>query len=546
MLKKSTLAALLATAFLITAFGHNPSESPVALCEFHLKNHRHLHASFLMMRGDSVFLEKENGTVRGFALAEFAAADQQFFKGKKAAIKRLNQQQVIQTPTSAQALKNQAVSKSEPCAWIWIVLAFAALPLAWLFQRNIKWSLVAAFGGAAVLMGFKAESIQKILGTDPLFMDAAFEPFKPHVATHWDDTWFYVESTGLPTTHLMMTGITKWQQQVPIPQCYIGANAWQIPLNPVLAAQPVPVNDQHFLRGAVAVAANGIPIFNPHTNTGVDAFLDGQLDQWGGHSGRADDYHYHIAPMFLDTQSIDILPIAFALDGFAVYAGKEPDGSSMLPLDANHGHFDAAGVYHYHGTPEAPYMIGNMVGKVTEDATLQIIPQAKAKPVRPSLTPLNGATITDFQPNGTGTGYTLTYNRNGETFQMDYSWTSTGVYTYNFISPTGTTTETYNGQAPCTEVVSTDNFSGQKISLTVFPNPVSGIIFLNFNELKNLGGGSEGMPSAQVQIFDTKGSLVFQKEKVDARLEIGDLARGVYFLKVKFEKGEISRKIIVQ
>ncbi len=87
-------------------------------------------------------------------------------------------------------------------------------------------------------------------------------------------------------------------------------------------------------------------------------------------------------------------------------------------------------------------MIGNMVGQVTEDATLQIIPQAKAKPVRPSLTPLNGAVITNFQPNASGNGYILSYTKDGQTFKVDYSWTPTGVYTYHFISPTGTVTET--------------------------------------------------------------------------------------------------------
>ena len=423
-------------------------------------------------------------------------------------------------------------------AWLWLCLVpFAA---AFLFlKKSKKWSLAAALSGAAILAAFKTESIQKMLGTDPLFMDAAFQPFKPHVATHWDDDWFYVESNGLPTTHSMMTGIVKWQQQVPIPQCYTGANAWQIPLNPVLAAQPVPVNNQHFLRGAVAIAANGIPIFNPYTNTGVDAFLDGQLDQWGGHSGRADDYHYHIAPMFLDTQTLDVLPIAFALDGFAVYADNEPDGSPMLPLDANHGHFDGAGVYHYHGTPEAPYMIGNMVGQVTEDSTLQIVPQARAKPVRPSLTPLNGATITDFQPNGNGNGYILTYTRNGQTFQVDYSWTPTGVYTYKFISPTGTTTETYNGQVPCTSLVSTDDFFEKAADVTVFPNPTTGKLFLKI--------GTEKDPRLLgVQVFDLNGRLVFQKKNPGTELGLGNLARGGYWVKIQFEKGEISRKIIVK
>lgn len=397
-------------------------------------------------------------------------------------------------------------------------------------------------GIAAIFVAFKTETIQNMLVTDPFFIDAAFQPFKPHVATHWDDTWFYVESNGLPTTHSMMTGITKWQQQVPVPQCYIGNNAWQIPLNPVLAAQPVPVNQQHFLRGAVAIAANGIPIFNPYTNTGVDAFLDGQLDQWGGHSGRADDYHYHIAPMFLDTQTVDVLPIAFALDGFAVYAGYEPDGSPMLPLDANHGHFDAAGVYHYHGTPEAPYMIGRMVGQVTEDATLQIVPQPGAQPVRPSLTPLNGATITGFQPNGSGNGYILNYTRNGQTYQVDYSWTPAGVYTYRFISPNGTTMETYNGHLPCVVATAVDGFIENTVNVAVFPNPTAGSFFL---KLTPEGFGALAA-LRRVSIFDSNGRLVYQKEEPGEHLEIGNLTRGIYWVKIQFEEGALTRKIIVQ
>jgi hypothetical protein len=294
--------------------------------------------------------------------------------------------------------------------------------------------------------------------TNPIFVDSAFTPFKPKVYTHWDNTYFYVESKGIPD-HQMMTGITSWQQQVPIPQCYTTANnnnAWSIPLNPVIAASPVPVNQQHFLRGAIAVATNGIAIFNPYTNTGIDAFLDGQLDNWGGHCGRADDYHYHTAPLHLYGQVSATLPIAFALDGFAVYGSKEPDGSNMTALDANHGHYEANGRYHYHGTATAPYMIGNMVGQITEDNTLQIIPQAAARPVRPALTPLTGATITNCQPNANNNGYNLTYTRLGQTYQVNFKWVDTinnnSKYTFTFVTPTSSADSIYVGfsQSQCT------------------------------------------------------------------------------------------------
>ena len=58
---------------------------------------------------------------------------------------------------------------------------------------------------------------------------AAYKLFAPSVKTHWDSQWLYVESDGLPHAPLdftMMVGITAWQQQVPLPQNYNGANSW--------------------------------------------------------------------------------------------------------------------------------------------------------------------------------------------------------------------------------------------------------------------------------------------------------------------------------
>lgn len=524
------------SAFTTVAFGHDPGTSHIPLREWHLKNHSHLHGSFLMMKNDRVVLETESGASQAIALSDFSDEDQQFIQSKIAQIEMLNKPE--NRPERVLNLRRKPASKGDIGLFIWVFFALAGVA-GFLFMAKKKKPALAVIAGSVLLFAFRREIVEKMLNTDPLFMDAAFEPFKPEVATHWDATWFYVESQGIPTTHPMMTGITKWQQQVPIPQCYIGANAWQIPLNPVLAATPVPVNQQHFLRGAVAIAANGIPIFNPYTNTGVDAFLDGQLDQWGGHCGRADDYHYHIAPMFLDTQTVDILPIAFALDGFAVYGNLEPEGAAMLPLDDNHGHFDTQGVYHYHGTSAAPYMIGNMVGQVTEDNTMQIIPQAHATPVRPSLTPLNGAVITGCVPNPAGNGYTLTYTRNGQAYQVQYNWTSGGIYTYNFTGPAGTTTETYNGFIPCEVPTATWEYLNESIRISVAPNPNSGSFIL---EIKDL----DPQEHAQVSIFNAGGTLVYQNAHAGSALEIGGLPKGVYLVKVQIGKDETTRKIIVQ
>jgi hypothetical protein len=171
---------------------------------------------------------------------------------------------------------------------------------------------------------------------------AAFAPFAPAVKTRWDERWLYVESNGMPD-HRLMVGITAWQQQVAIPQHYFGENAFQIPLHPVVAKTPLSAKS-HFFRGAIAVAANGVPIFNPIKNDGkTDTFIAGELDEFGGHAGRGDDYHYHIAPLHLAKLVGKDKAIAYALDGYPIYGLTEPDGSPAGQLDSFNGHADAKG-----------------------------------------------------------------------------------------------------------------------------------------------------------------------------------------------------------
>lgn len=277
--------------------------------------------------------------------------------------------------------------------------------------------------------------------TSTSFIDSAFTPYKPSISTNWDTTYFYVSGGGFPN-HNMMIGITSWQQQVPIPQAYTGTNHWSIPLQPVYSDAPLSTR-YNLMKGAVAIAANGIPIFNALNNRGEDAHAIGELDNWGGHCGKGDDYHYHAAPLHLSSTS-GLMPIAFGLDGFAVYGSKEPDGSNMQSLDSCHGHVYNNGVYHYHGTTTYPYVIGAMRGKVTIDPTTtapenQILPQAFANPIRPPLTPLRGAVITDFT-SPTATSHNLTYQIGSRFGHVNYSWDNAGNYHFIFIDTAGVTT----------------------------------------------------------------------------------------------------------
>jgi phosphatidylethanolamine-binding protein (PEBP) family uncharacterized protein len=265
-----------------------------------------------------------------------------------------------------------------------------------------------------------------------------FAKFAPAVSVRSDGEFLWVSSRGLPA-HNMMIGITAWQRQVPLPQSYTGANAWRIPLRPQPAAQPVSIKDR-FLRGAIALAANGIPIFNPQNNRGEISFEIGELDQWGGHCGRADDYHYHIAPLHLQTVLGRALPIACALDGYPIYGLTEPDGSSPGTLDVFNGHETAGLGYHYHASNSYPYVNGGFHGTVVEREE-QVDPQPRAQGVRPALTALRGARIVAFE--GTpGNGVSrLRYTVNGKPASLSYEEIAAGRWKFQFTDADGSARE---------------------------------------------------------------------------------------------------------
>jgi len=299
-----------------------------------------------------------------------------------------------------------------------------------------------------------------------------FDFFAPFVKTRWDDRWLYVESDGLPHapwTYAPMVGIKSWQQQVPLPQAYTGDNAWRIPLKPKLADQPISGKTALY-RGAIALAANGVPIFNALNNRGDDTYKVGELDDYGGHSGRGDDYHYHIAPLAIQTIVGKDKPIAYALDGFPLYGlfdpAAKPGEDKACPLggteklDELNGHFGAPpkdappggagtkGLYHYHASLEYPYINDGVRGKVTVKDD-QIDPQPRANPVRQWLQPLRGAAITGFKTLAEKS-WSLEYALAGKKHLVNFRIEDAGQdvkYVFDFIDPDGTKkTETYQAR----------------------------------------------------------------------------------------------------
>ena len=268
---------------------------------------------------------------------------------------------------------------------------------------------------------------------------AGFSVFSKSVKVTKSGNYYLVESNGIPD-HKMMVGIKSWQQQIPTVQNYAGTNSWSIPIKPVIATSPMSAKD-HFLRGAIALAVNGVPIFNALNNRGDDALLAGELDDWGGHCGRADDYHYHIAPLHLQSIVGKKAPIAYALDGFPIYGETEIDGKAVTGLDSLNGHFDSKKNYHYHGTKTYPYINGGFKG-VVKEIEGQVDPQALTKAFRPAGEPLRGAIITNLTRTGSN-DFDLIYSLNGSNYHVKYSATLSNV-DIQFIDPVGAIrTESY-------------------------------------------------------------------------------------------------------
>ena len=417
--------------------GHNSIKNEI----FYVKN-KPIEGHFLMTKNEKVFIELFNGKIISAPLTDFSFKNQYNLSQKITLMKQLNHKKHL-VETKYSGLKINLLS-------FLILISIIGITFLLIQKRNNnQFSKYSYLLGSFVVFIYACKTTETVsptnttttttvTKTDPAFVETVFSSFKTLVKTRYDDTYFYVESEGIPL-HNMMLGITNWQQQVPIPQGYTGLNAWSIPLKPEFATTPLSLKT-NFMKGAVAIAPNGIPIFNPLNNRGEDAYAIGELDQWGGHCGKADDYHYHIAPLHFEATS-GKNPIAMALDGFAIYGSKEPDGTTMQTLDAYHGHSIGTDVYHYHATTTYPYFIGSMRGKVISDPTTtapenQIIPQAKMTPIRPAGEPLKGASITNFKSTGTN-AYSLEYTLSNKKAYINYSWDAANKYTFTFIGTDG-------------------------------------------------------------------------------------------------------------
>lgn len=272
-----------------------------------------------------------------------------------------------------------------------------------------------------------------------------------------DATYAYFNTYGIQTAHPMMKGITQTILQVPIAQNFIGSNAWRIPLNPAIAATTTTAVD-----GPIGLAVNGIPIFNPCKQGGCDTAtgggdtkVQGELDICNGHAGRADDYHYHAAPVCMMADQAehywDTHPVGWALDGFGIFGYYNPDGSAATRDSICGGntlpHSNAPAGYAYHLTDASPYVLSCFRGTPSPDLAGQ---GGKFAPLREPKGAGGGPGVSNMTLDisaaslAIGATSTLQWQKAGVTYQVLYKRTSSLCWSFTFkTGGVQTATETY-------------------------------------------------------------------------------------------------------
>jgi len=413
-----------------------------------------LEGAFVVARDGKVQLRKTDGSLVWILMEKLCPQDQEWIKTRLESIDRLNES------NGTDGSFHELITNNGPVLMILGIFGGVGLTQLgrMLFKGKVSKGLVLVVG--LVFFGCLGWMATEIFGSRPLppeewvdweseemiqgsqipLAQKHFEPFKNKLQLRSTNEFLYVGSDGFPD-HPMMVGIKAWQQQVPVPQPYTKSNSWRIPLKPKLAEKPISAKKALY-SGAIALAVNGVPIFNALNNRGVDAYLAGELDDYGGHCGRGDDYHYHAAPVHLEKVVGKGNPIAYALDGFPLYGYTDRNGKEPKDLDEFNGRMEEDG-YRYYSTKTYPYINGGMRGEVVVRGD-RIEPQPSDSPIRPAGAPLRGATITDFVRDEARKTYTVKYQLRGAENSVKYTINKDGSYTFNYLEASGKeTSETY-------------------------------------------------------------------------------------------------------
>ncbi|RBW46434.1 PEBP family protein [Psychromonas sp. B3M02] len=265
--------------------------------------------------------------------------------------------------------------------------------------------------------------------------------FANSVQVTCDQEYAYVASSTYPD-HQMMTGITSTNEQVPVPALDYSA---PIKLQPKKADQITTID------AAVGVAVNGVPIYDYSSqgelsieqyDAAHDTLALGQLDICGGHSGRGDDYHYHVSPTCMintmSNQGSDAI-IGWGYDGYPLYGNKNPGGTTISEntLDVCNGQSDPEFGYRYHTSIKPPYIIQCLVGEVDTNQLPRVAPlSGDTQGIRADLRPPQGSVENLQYITEKDGSRSMRYSYQGKEYFTTYRPSDQGEQCYDFQQKT--------------------------------------------------------------------------------------------------------------
>ena len=170
-----------------------------------------------------------------------------------------------------------------------------------------------------------------------------------------------ISSDGLPD-HCVSNDVRGWTGY-PNTDSALGisgqSHQWVIPESPTL---PASGENTRVPLGAIGVALNGAPLYNPYDADGNN-LVDSEIeDDCNGYVATSGIYMYRQNPQctYVDVSGEHSPIVGYAFDGYPIYGPRDDNGIFIddSNLDQYHGHDQAGRGYHYHITTGAPYILG--------------------------------------------------------------------------------------------------------------------------------------------------------------------------------------------
>jgi len=127
---------------------------------------------------------------------------------------------------------------------------------------------------------------------------------------------------------------------------------------------------------------------------------------------------------------------------------------------------------------------------------------------------------------------------------VNYNWIPGGTpgpytYTYQFVGPNGTSSETYSGPAICEISVGITELISSQFKVLVFPNPAQEILRIQLFDQKLINAVQS------VEIYSNSGKRLIHDHHFSQELDIRSLTKGIYFLKINFNGTSSKTKFII-